>query len=77
MISVAELPTDHVVEWKKFDGARAVTSETGQGAVIQHNKQLYELTCETSGCSWRILPQKLSPGVKNAVMMTFPSDYTC
>ena len=76
MISVAELPTDHVNEGIKFNGARAVTSESGKGAILQHNQRLYELTCENSGCSWRILPQELSPGVLNAVMMTLPSDYT-
>ena len=77
VISVAELPTDHVNEGIKFNGARAVTSESGKGAILQHNQRLYELTCENSGCSWRILPQELSPGVLNAVMMTLPSDYTC
>ena len=77
MFSVAKLPTNHVGEVRKFDGARAVTSESGHGAVIQQNQQLYELTCEINGCSWRVLPQKLSPGVLNAVMMTLPSAYTC
>ena len=54
-----------------------MTSESGQGAVIQYNQDIYELNCEISGFSWRILPQKLSPGVIGAVMMTLPIDYTC
>ena len=74
MILVAGLPKWYASD---FTGARAVTSESGKGAVLQHNQRLYELTCEISGCSWRILPQELSPGVLNAVMMTLPSDYTC
>ena len=76
MISVAELPTDHV-EGYKFNGAIAVTSESGQGAIVQHKEYFYELTCETRGCSWRILPQQLSPGIYGAVMMTLPPDYNC
>ena len=75
-ISVPGLPIDHVNE-KKFYGAAAVTSESGQGAIIQHMEYFYELKCNTSGCSWTILPQQLSPGVRLAVMMTLPPNYTC
>ena len=58
-----------------FSGsARAVTSASGQGAIVQHKKHFYELTCEVSGCTWRILPNQLNPGVRGAVMMTLPSD---
>merc|ERR1712008_136738 len=70
---IAGLPTDNVDGWK-FDGARAVTSASGQGAIVQHKEHFYELTCEVSGCTWRILPNKLNPGVQWAVMMTLPSD---
>ena len=76
MISVAELPSNIVDVWGFF-GATAVTSESGQGAIIQRSGGFLELTCETSGCSWKILPQTLSPGVYFAVMMTLPPDYTC
>ena len=75
VIPVANLPTDHVDD--QLLAVRAVTSESGQGAIIQYNQELYELNCEISGFSWRILPQKLSPGVIGAVMMTLPIDYTC
>ena len=60
----------------KFDGARAVTSASGQGAIVQHNEYFYELKCEISGCSWSILAQNLDLGVQLAVMMTLPPDYT-
>ena len=76
MILVAELPIDHVGGYK-FNGAAAVTSESGQGAIVQHKEYFYELTCETIGCSWRILPQQLYPGIYGAVMMTLPPDYNC
>ena len=71
IISVAGLPTDYA---NYFFGARAVTSASGQGAIVQHEKHFYELTCEVSGCTWRILPNQLNPGVTRAVMMTLPSD---
>ena len=72
IISVAGLPTDYDDD---FDGARAVTSASGEGAIVQLYEHFYELTCEVSGCTWRILPNQLNPGVAYAVMMTLPSDY--
>ena len=73
-ISVTGLPTDNVDGFWKFNGARAVTSASGQGAIVQFEEHFYELTCEVSGCTWRILPNQLNPGVSQAVMMTLPSD---
>ena len=52
-----------------------MTSASGQGAIVQYEDHFYELTCEVSGCTWRILPNQLNPGVYGAVMMTLPSDY--
>ena len=74
MISVAELPTDHVDE-NRFFGATAMISKSGKGAIVQMWEHFYELTCEVSGCTWRILTNQLNPGVTNAVMMTLPSEY--
>ena len=83
IISVAELPTDHVDSnrfWvgkaKKFWGAIAVTSASGQGAIIQMWEHFYEVTCEISGCSWSILAQKLDLGVSHGVIMTLLPEYT-
>merc|ERR1711971_459818 len=69
---IAGLPTDYD---NTFWGARAVTSASGQGAIVQYHKHFYELTCEVSGCTWKILPNQLYPGVTQAVMMTLPSEY--
>ena len=52
-----------------------MTSASGKGAIVQYRKYFYEITCEISGCTWRILPNQLDPGVEDAVMMTLPSDY--
>ena len=52
-----------------------MTSASGQGAIVKFKKHFYELTCEVSGCTWRILPNQLNPGVTKPVMMTLPSEY--
>jgi len=69
---IAGLPTDYD---EVFGGARAVTSASGKGAIVQYEKHFYELTCEVSGCTWKILPNQLNPGVSRAVMMTLPFKY--
>jgi len=69
---ITGLPTDYS---NYFWGARAVTSASGQGAIVQYKEHFYKLTCEVSGCTWRILPNQLNPGVSDAVMMTLPSDF--
>ena len=71
-ISVAELPLD-----SNFYGARAVSSVSGQGAIVQHKEYFYQLEYKDNKYSWTILPQKLEMGVEAAVMMTLPDDYTC
>ena len=71
IISVTGLPTDHDDD---FYGTRAVTSASGQGAIVQYKKHLYKLTCVVSLCTWRILHNQLNPAV-GAVMMTLPSEY--
>ena len=73
-ISVAGLPTDLAMDDYdyNFGGTTAVTSASGKGAIVQYGKNFYELTCEISGCTWRILPNQLNPGVQFAVMMTLP-----
>ena len=56
-------------------GATAVTSSSGEGAIVQYKEHLYELSYKNNDWSWEILPQKLSVDVYNAVMMTLPADY--
>ena len=72
-IAVAGLPTIYDSD---FRGARAGTSVSGKGAIVQMWEHFYEVTCEISGCSWSILAQNLDLGVTSAVMMTLPPEYT-
>ena len=78
MISVESLPTDYV-DRNKFWGARAVTSPSGQGAILQHNEHLYELRCYIKACSWTILPQKLKKGDLNLgpILLALPPGTGC
>ena len=78
-ISVAGLPTTHInaESYAKFSGARAVSSVSGQGAIVQHKEYFYQLEYKDNKYSWTILPQKLNTGVEDAVMMTLPNDFTC
>ena len=76
MISVESLPTDYVNR-HKFEGARAVTSPSGQGAILQHNEHLYELRCNIQKCSWTILPQKLKQSVRWATLLALPAGIGC
>ena len=54
-----------------------MSSVSGQGAIVQYREHLYELEYKDNKYSWTILPKKLKMGVKDAVMMTLPDDYTC
>ena len=74
IISVEKLPTNYT---KNFATARAVTSASGKGAVVQHDGHLYELSCNVSSCSWSIMKQKVYPKVNNHVMMNLPPAYRC
>ena len=73
IISVAGLPTDYDTD---FNGARAVTSASGQGAIVQLKEHFYGISCEFSGCAWTILAQNLDLGVSDAVMIMLPINYT-
>ena len=74
VILVDSLPRKNT---NSFYGARAVSNLSGQSVTVQYEESFYELTCPVSGCSWTILPQKLSRPLLFTVMMTLPSGYTC
>ena len=76
VISVASLPFDHV-DGDKFWGARAVTSPSGEGAILQYYEHLYEIRCNTKDCSWTILPQKLNKSVNWATLLALPPGIGC
>jgi len=74
---IASLPTDHVNARWKFWGARAVTSPSGQGAIVQYGAYLYELECDIPQCKWKILPTTLQESVEKATVIALPPGVGC
>ena len=70
---IANLPSNRY----EFLGARAVTSPSGQGVIVQVFDNLYELNCDISSCSWTILPQRLKKGVIFATLLALPASMGC
>ena len=65
------------MEKKKFAGARALTSPSGQGVIVQHGAYLYEYECNIPQCEWKILPQTLAQSVEKAVVLALPPGVDC
>ena len=61
----------------KFSGARAVTSPSGQGAIVQYGAYLYELECNIPKCKWKILPLTLEQSVEDATVLALPPGVGC
>ena len=60
----------------KFWGARAVTSPSGQGVIVQHGAYLYELECNIPQCKWKILAQTLQKSTL-ATVLALPPGVGC
>ena len=54
-----------------------MTSIDGKGAFLQHEENFFELTCDTSSCTWSVMAQTLDVGRTGVVMMYLPSDFEC
>ena len=73
VISVGSLPTTYT---SNFYGARALPSLSGDGAILQHGKYFYRLSCSTTSCQWTIMEQELITGIISAVFIYLPEDIT-
>ena len=49
----------------------------GKGAFLQHGENFFELTCDTSSCTWSVMDQTLDVGRTGGVMMYLPSTFEC
>ena len=61
----------------KYDGARALTSPSGNGVVLQHKEFLYEFHFHSGIFTWSKIQHTLSHPVEYAVMTYLPAGYTC
>ena len=62
---------------EKYMGARALTSPSGNGVVLQHKEFLYEFHFHSGKFTWSKIQHTLSHQVKDAVMTYLPAGYTC
>jgi len=60
-----------------FDGPAGLPSLDGKGAFLQHEENFFELTCDTSSCTWSVMAQTLDVSRTGVVMMYLPSDFEC
>ena len=60
-----------------YYGARALTSPSGNGVVLQHMEFLYEFHFDSGKFTWSKIQHTLSHPVQLAVMTYLPAGYTC
>ena len=72
-ISVASLPD----KGYGYNGARALTSLSGNGVYLQDRHNFYELNCNSTSCNWSIMEQKLTRSTFPDIMSYLPPDYDC
>ena len=60
----------------KYYGARALTSPSGDGVIIQQLNHLYEIKCNANGCKCIKMDQKLNTEVMLSVMTYIPEGYS-
>ena len=64
-------------DYWKFNHARAVTSPSGQGVIVQYRAFFYELECNIQECKWKILPQTLEKNASGAIVVALPPGIGC
>ena len=75
IISVPDIPPPYTYE--QLDGPTALTSLDGKGAFLQQGENFFELTCDTSSCTWSVMEQSLDVGRFGTVMTYLPSGFEC
>ena len=74
IISVPDIPSPYA---SSFDGPAGLPSLDGKGAFLQSGVNFFELTCDTSSCTWSVMAQTLDVSRTGVVMMYLPSDFEC
>ena len=57
-----------------MSGAQMLPNPSGNGAILSHHAEVFELTCNQYGCSWKEKRHKLLQEKENHVMMYVPDD---
>ena len=66
------ISVDELHEYNDYNAPRVVNTPDGKGAIVQYQDKLFQLTCDTSGCSWSTLPETLDRAVHWAVVFNLP-----
>lgn len=74
---IPDIPSPYAPSSSSTGGPRAVPSLDGKGAILQHGENFFELTCDTSSCTWSVMGQTLDVGRTGGVMMYLPSTFEC
>ena len=74
-ILVESLPNNGLIS--KYWGARALTSPSGNGVVLQRKEFLYEFHFDSGKFTWSKIQHTLANPVHFAVMTYLPAGYTC
>ena len=64
-------------DFNKYLAARALTSPSGNGVVLQHMEFLYEFRFDSGKFTWSKIQHTLARPVEFAVMSYLPAGYTC
>ena len=59
---------------ESMSGAQMLPNPSGNGAILSHHAEIFELTCNQYGCSWKEKRHKLLQEKENHVMMYVPDD---
>lgn len=74
---IPDIPSPYTPSTSSNGGPRALPSLDGKGAFLQHGENFFELTCDTSSCTWSVMDQTLDVGRVGGVMMYLPSTFEC
>ena len=67
------LATALPVNARKFS---LLTTPEGNGVLAIQDKDIYKLVCQASGCSWKVLEQKLMFEREDYIAMLIPDELT-
>ena len=59
---------------ESMSGSQMIPTPSGDGAILTHHAEVFELICETEGCQWKEKRHKLLHERENHVMMYVPDD---
>ena len=60
---------------RSMGGAQMLPTPSGDGAILTHHEDVFELVCQEEGCQWKEKRHKLLHERENHVMMYVPDSF--